>query len=186
MRTISGYILTNILGWKIKGELLFVKKSIFIFAPHTSYYDALYGKLFLNDLGIKYKILSKKELFWFPMNVIMKLYGSIPVRGVVGKNAIYQVSQILEESQSLHVILSPEGALAKVTKWNKGFYYMAYKAKVPIVVGSIDYKKKEIGVKGIIENLNDEEEVMHQINTMYSDVIAKYPEKFSLNKNKNK
>jgi hypothetical protein len=43
-------------------------------------------------------------------------------------NAIYQVVKMLEEAQSLHVILSPEGTLAKVIKWNKGFYYMAWKA----------------------------------------------------------
>ncbi|MCX6286599.1 MAG: 1-acyl-sn-glycerol-3-phosphate acyltransferase [Bacteroidetes bacterium] len=182
MKIISKYILINLLGWKINGEFPDVKKSIVIFAPHTSYYDALYGKLFLNRTGINHIFLSKKELFVFPMNILMKWFGSIPVRGVVGKNAIYEVSEILEEAQSIHVVLSPEGTMSKVTKWNKGFYYMAWKANVPIVVGYIDYKKKEIGVKGVIDNLENINTVIRQVNEFYEDVTAKHPENFSLEK----
>lgn len=180
MTTISGYILTKVLEWKITGEFPNVKKSIIIFAPHTSYYDAVFGKLFLNEIGIKHRFLSKKELFFFPMNILMKWYGSIPIRGIKGENSIYQVTKMLEEAKSLHVILSPEGTFAKVTNWNKGFYHMARKAKVPIVVGYLDYQKKEIGIKGVIDNLADINSVMHQINTMYKDVTAKHPHNFSL------
>ena len=180
MKTISGYIVCEILGWKIKGEFPDKKKSIIIFAPHTSYYDALYGKLCFNELGLNIRFLSKKELFYFPMNIFMKWFGSVPVRGVAGENAIYKVAGMLQEAESLHIILSPEGAFAKVTKWDKGFYYMACRAKVPIIVGYLDYQKKEIGIKGIIDNLENLNTVMFQINTMYKGVVAKHPENFSL------
>lgn len=180
MKTISGFLLSNVLGWKIVGGFPHIKKSIVIFAPHTSYYDALYGKLCFNEFGMTHRFLSKKELFYFPMNIFMKWYGSIPVRGVAGKNAVYQVAKMLDEAETLHVILSPEGTFDKVTKWNKGFYYMACKANVPIIVGYLDYKKKEIGVKGVIDNLENINTVMHRINTMYENVTAKYPENFSL------
>ena len=182
MKTISQYIFKGVLGWKFKGEFPDVKKSIVIFAPHTSYFDALYGKLLLNEIGIKHIFLSKKELFFFPMNVAMKWYGSIPVGGVINKNAIYQVTQMFEKAKELHIIVSPEGTIKKVVQWNKGFYYMALKANVPIIVGYIDYKKKEIGIKGVIDNLENINAVMHQINSMYKDVTSKYPEKFNLNK----
>jgi 1-acyl-sn-glycerol-3-phosphate acyltransferase len=180
MATVSGLILTKILGWKIKGEYPNINKSIVIFAPHTSYYDSVYGKLFFNEAGINHRFLSKKELFFFPLNIVMKLYGSIPVRGVKGENAIYLVAKMLEEKESLHIVISPEGQLARTNKWNKGFYYMASKAKVPIIVGYLDYQKKEIGVKGVINNLENIETVMNQVTMMYKDVMAKYPENFSL------
>jgi 1-acyl-sn-glycerol-3-phosphate acyltransferase len=180
MQTISGYILTKVLRWQVKCEFPDIKKSIMIFAPHTSYFDSIYGKLFINEIGVKHTFLSKKELFFFPMNFFMKWYGSIPIRGIIGNNSIYQVVRLLDDTQSLHVIISPEGTFSKVSKWNKGFYYMAKKANVPIVVGYLDYKKKEIGVKGVIHNLEDLDSVMHQINLMYKDVSAKYPDSFSL------
>jgi 1-acyl-sn-glycerol-3-phosphate acyltransferase len=77
-------------------------------------------------------------------------------------------------------VLSPEGQLAKTIRWKKGYYYMAVRANVPIVVGYIDYKKKEIGNKGVIDNLNNIESVRREVSELYSDVTAKYPEKFSL------
>lgn len=181
MKTISGYILTKVLGWEIKGNFPEVVKSIVIFAPHTSYYDALYGKLCFIELGLNHRFLSKKELFYFPMNLLLRWYGSIPVRGVKGENAIFKVVKMIENAESLHVILSPEGAFARTTRWDKGFYYMAWKAKVPIMVGFLDYGKKEIGIKGVIHDLEDLNAVMQQINLMYLDVQAKHPENFSIN-----
>lgn len=182
MKTISGYILANILGWKIKGEFPDVKKSIVIFAPHTSYIDAMYGKLAVIEFGIKHKFISKKKLFFFPMNIAMKLYGSISVRGKNNNNTIYQISQMFNNARELHIIISPEGTRKKVSKWNKGFYSIALRTNVPIIVGYIDYSKKEIGIKGIINEVNDLEieTVMQQINLMYKNVTAKYPENFSL------
>ncbi|NQU81133.1 MAG: 1-acyl-sn-glycerol-3-phosphate acyltransferase [Bacteroidetes bacterium] len=179
MKTFSGNILET-LGWKIVGEFPDIKKSITIFAPHTAHIDAIYGKLGFSELGIKYVFLSKKELFFFPMNLIMKKFGSIAVRGVKDKNAIYQVVDLLNSTDELHIVISPEGRTKKMTNWNKGFYYMATKAKVPIVVGYLDYKEKEMGIKGIIYDTDDYKSVMKQINEMYKDVSGKCPEKFVL------
>ncbi|KXK37512.1 MAG: acyltransferase family protein [Bacteroidetes bacterium OLB9] len=178
MKTISRYILVNLLGWKIKGEFPNIKKSIIIFAPHTSYWDGFYGKLYLMQLGINYKFLSKKEFFKFPLNYFFKIYGSIPVSKT--KEYIDYVAELINISQELHIVLSPEGQLAKTIRWKKGYYYMAVRANVPIVVGYIDYKKKEIGNKGVIDNLNNIESVRREVSELYSDVTAKYPEKFSL------
>ncbi|MFA4851500.1 MAG: 1-acyl-sn-glycerol-3-phosphate acyltransferase [Bacteroidales bacterium] len=177
---ISGYILKYLLGWEIKGEFPDVKKSIIIFAPHTSYMDALYGKLAVIEFGIKYKFISKKKLFFFPLNIAMKLYGSISVGGVNNNNTIHLVSQMFNNARKLHIIISPEGTRKKVTKWNKGFYSIALRTNVPIVVGYIDYGKKEIGIKGIIDEIKDIDTVMQQINLLYKGVTAKYPDKFSL------
>lgn len=177
MTTISRYILVNLLGWKIKGEFPHIKKSIIIFAPHTSYWDGLYGKLYLMQLGIKYKFLSKKEFFKFPLKYFFIIFGSIPV--YENKKYIDYVVGLFNNSKELHLVLSPEGHLAKVTRWKKGYFYMAVKADVPIVVSYLDYKKKEIGIKGVIYNSTNIGAVRKEIAELYSDVTAKYPEKFS-------
>jgi 1-acyl-sn-glycerol-3-phosphate acyltransferase len=91
LKTISGYLLKVVLGWKIKGEFPDIKKSITIFAPHTAHIDAIYGKLGISQMGVRYLFLSKKELFFFPMNIVMKKFGSMAVRGVKDENAIYRL-----------------------------------------------------------------------------------------------
>ena len=179
MKTISGKVLER-LGWKIAGEFPEIKKSIIIFAPHTAHIDALYGKLGITELGIKFKFLSKKELFFFPMNLLMKKFGSIAVRGVKNQNAIYHVAEMLNNSDELHIVMSPEGWIKKVSDWNKGFYYMAVKAQVPIIVASLDYKEKEMGVQGVIYDIGDYDSVIEQINGMYNGVRGKHPEQFVL------
>lgn len=180
MRTVSGRLLQK-LGWKITGDYAGLKKSITIFAPHTAHIDFLYGKLGFTELGVNFIFLSKKELFFFPMNLVMKKLGSIPVRGVQGKNAIYQVAELLNNADELHVVVSPEGWVKRISKWNKGFYYMARKANVPIVVGSLDYSKKEMGVRHVIYDTSDFKSVMNQINAVYKEVQGKNPERFVLN-----
>jgi len=177
MKAICKYILTGIIGWKIKGEFPDIKKSVIIFAPHTSYWDGLYGKLYLMQLGIKYKFLSKKEFFKFPLKYFFIIFGSIPV--YENKKYIDYVVGLFNNSKELHLVLSPEGHLAKVTRWKKGYFYMAVKADIPIVVSYLDYKKKEIGIKGVIYNPTDISIVRKEIAQLYSDITAKYPENFS-------
>jgi len=178
MNTISGYILVNLLGWRIKGEFPDINKSVVIFAPHTSYWDGLYGKLYLMDLGINYKFLSKKEFFKFPLKYFFTIFGSIPV--YKNKEYIDQITGLFKNSKELHIVLLPEGQLAKITRWKKGYYHMAEKANIPIVVGYLDYKKKEIGIKGVIYNSTNSRAVKKEVAKLYSDVTAKHPEKFSL------
>ncbi len=177
--TLSGIIL-KILGWKIIEEFPDIKKSIVIFAPHTSYFDGLYGKLYFMNSGVNYKFLTKEEFFKFPLKYFFKAFGSIPV--YKNKAYINQIVEAFSANNELHIILSPEGQLAKTANWKKGFYYMSTKANVPIVVGYIDYKNKEVGIKGVVRNTSDMKKTMMGINNMYKNVNAKYPENFILDK----
>lgn len=183
MKLIARFILTRLFGWKIVGDFPDIPKSIIIFAPHTSYYDGLYGKLYMMTLGVRYKFLSKKEFFKFPLNLLFKAYGSISVDK--NYNYINRIIKLLDINRELHIILSPEGQLKKTERWKKGFYYMATGAIVPIVVGFIDYERKEIGIKGIITNILDYQDTINSISDMYKGVKGKYPERFSLDNRSN-
>jgi|AZIJ01.1.fsa_nt_gi 1-acyl-sn-glycerol-3-phosphate acyltransferase len=178
------YILTNTLGWKITGDFPNVEKSIIIFAPHTSYWDGFYGKLYFMQSGVNYKFLSKEEFFKFPMKYFFRAFGSIPVY----KTSAYinDIVKHFENNKQLHIVLSPEGQLAKTEKWKKGFYYMAHKANVPIVIAYLDYQKKEVGIKEVIWDTNDMKETMNNVAKQYDHVMAKYPKEFGLDKRYNK
>ena len=176
-------IILKIIGWEVRSNFPDIEKSVTIFAPHTSYWDGFYGKLFLMQFDINYKFLSKKEFFKFPLNYFFRLYGSIPVSR--NKEYINEVVSLFEKNKNLHIILSPEGHLAKSNHWKKGFYYMAINANVPIVVAYIDYKKKEIGIKSVLRNISNVNETMTEISNIYKKVNAKYPENFILDKRYN-
>ncbi len=179
MKIISNIIL-NLQGWKVVSEFPNIDKSVIIFAPHTSYWDGFFGKLFLMQFDVNYKFLSKKELFKFPLNIFFKLYGSIPVSE--NKEYINEITKLFENNEKLHIVLSPEGQLLRTNHWKKGFYYMASRANVPIIVSYVDYKKKEMGIKGVITETSDLKKTMIAIGNMYKDINAKYPKYFALDK----
>lgn len=181
MRT-ERFILCNIMGWKVVTDFPEVDKSVMAFAPHTSYWDTVLGKLVLRIYGIPHRLLSKKELFHFPMNVVMRLLGGVPVGGVKGHNAIHDAVGMLNKSDKIHLLICPEGQLAPTDRWNPGFYYMAVKTGVPIVVVFLDYGKKEAGVKGVIYNPGSIDDVYRQLAEMYRGVTARYPDRFLLPK----
>ena len=62
--------------------------------------------------------------------------------------------------------------------WKKGFYYIAKSANVPVVMIYIDYKKKEVGYKGVYHITGNMEEDVIAIRKYYRDVTACYPENF--------
>ena len=55
---------------------------------------------------------------------------------------------------------------------------MAQKANVPIAVATLDYGKKEMGVKSIIYDTSDFKTVLPEINAVYKNVKGKNPEQF--------
>lgn len=182
MKTLSGIIL-KAFGWKIMGEYPDQKKSIIIIAPHTSNWDLILGKLYLHEKGVKNSVLVKKEMFFFPMNFIMRAIGTVPVdRKNKKNNVVTQAAAYFKQNKEFCLVIAPEGTRRKVMRWKKGFFYIAQKAQVPIVVSYIDYKKKEVGIKKVLNDTSDMIKTMKEINNIYMNVNAKYPDKFTLDK----
>ena len=177
---ISKFILTKILGWKINDEFPQVAKSVIVFAPHTSYFDAIYGTLCLRSVGINYKLLSKKELFFLPMNIAMWALNAIPVRGVKGHNAIFEASNLIKSEDSIHLVICPEGTTKPNGNWNPGFLYIAERSKVPVLAVYMDFGNRECGVKVITSDNYDKHDVYCKLRDFYSNVTAYNPSNFVL------
>lgn len=172
------------LGWQIVGDMPDVSKSVVVMAPHTSYFDAVIGKMVLRSYNVPHRLLAKKELFFFPMNIVMRCLGAVPIRGIKGKNSIFAVTKMLREADSLHVVICPEGGFKPTDDWDMGFYVMAKRAEVPITVAFIDYKQRKAGTKAVIYDLDDPDTVVETLAKCYEGVSARHPENFMLPKSK--
>ena len=78
------------------------------------------------------------------------------------------------------IAITPEGTRKGNRDWKLGFYYIALKAGVPIVLVSLDYKEKCISIDRIIVPNGDIDTQMAEIKAYYKGVTAKYPDKFIL------
>jgi 1-acyl-sn-glycerol-3-phosphate acyltransferase len=131
MKQISGFLL-KILGWKIDvGKEFMLDKAVVVMAPHTSMADFWIGRLAFWKINLPVRFLIKKELFWFPMGIILKSLGAIPVdRKKIG-NLTESIVQMFREKRKFMFTITPEGTRNLNYNWKRGFYQIAQAADVP-------------------------------------------------------
>jgi 1-acyl-sn-glycerol-3-phosphate acyltransferase len=170
-----------IIGWRVVGkEYKDIKLCIVVMAPHTSNWDFVLGRLGYASLGMDVHFLIKKETFKFPLGYLIKAFGGIPVDRQRSTNVVLAITEMFKTSEHLILTIAPEGTRSLNPNWKRGFYYIALQAKIPLVLGYLDYKKKEAGFGKVIEPSGDYELDMAVIETFYETKTALYPEKFNL------
>ncbi len=180
MRWCAGFIL-KIFGWKVvSGVPDGVKKAVVTMAPHTSNWDFVIGRLAFATQGVRVSVMIKKESFFFPVGPVLKALGGIPVDRRHSQNTVKTITQHFEDAEKFYLIITPEGTRKRVDRWKKGFYFIAENAKVPILMGYLDYRKKEGGIGPMITPSGDFEKDFAQIQAFYRGKHARHPEKFNL------
>ena len=83
-------------------------------------------------------------------------------------------------SSDLHLAITPEGTRKANPTWKKGFYYIALKAQVPIVLIGIDYPSKTISAtKAIMPSGNIDADIK-EIKLYYKDFKGRHPDMFTI------
>jgi 1-acyl-sn-glycerol-3-phosphate acyltransferase len=131
-------------GWKIDGVMPAEKKYIIIVAPHTSNWDFMIGLCVRSIMRFDAKFLGKKELFGFPFGGLFRWLGGLPVDRSRNANLVDEVAQLFNEREKLIIAIAPEGTRKYVKKWKTGFYFIALKANIPILLASFDYPSKTV------------------------------------------
>lgn len=170
--------LLRMMGWKIGPVIEDVPKCVVCAAPHTSNWDLIVGKLFYTALGRNANFLIKKDWFFFPLNLVFKAIGGIPVDRGRNNSITDQMAKRFRESDKFQIAITPEGTRKQVDEWKKGFYYIALKAKVPIVMVYVDYKNKEIGYKGVFHPTGNVDGDIQAIRNYYQGLSGRHPENF--------
>lgn len=185
MRSFILYYLSRfvlwVLGWDVQGSLPDgLKKCIIIVAPHTAMGDFIIGRFGFWKLRVKVNFLIKKEAFTPMLGWIIRGSGGIPVDRSRGASVTSQVARLMEETDRLSIVITPEGTRERVASWKKGFYFLAQKANVPIAVAYIDYGRKKGGIGPVITPSGDYDADMAIIREFYRGMQGRHPEKFDI------
>ena len=180
MKSINKFILCKILGWRVINNLPEVDKCVVVVAPHTSNWDFVIGKLAYTALGRKANFLIKKEWFVFPFNLFFKSIGGIPVERNKRTSMTDVLTAEFDKHDKLHLAITPEGTRKPRKEWRKGFYFIARKAGVPLMLIGLDYGKKEASVLDIFHPTGIYAKDIVVIKSYYKDITAKKPENFIL------
>lgn len=181
-KAIYSFIYYRILGWKINVTVPNYDKCVTCAAPHTTNFDLIIGKLFYGVIGGKTSFMMKKEWFFFPLGLFFKAVGGIPVDRSRNNSLVDQMAKRFKESKKFHLAITPEGTRKPNANWKKGFYFIALKAQVPIVLIGIDYEKKMITCTKSIIPSGDIDKDMKEIKLYFKDFKGKNPENFLLGK----
>ena len=180
MQRISGFLLAA-MGWNITNQIPSdVKKAIIIMAPHTSYFDFVMGKFGYWYLGIPSRFYIKKEAFFWPLGPLLNQLGGIPVDRKRKSHVLEMTTRYFKENESFYLTITPEGTRALVRQWKKGFYILAMKTGVPIVLGYLDYQKKTGGPTKVFYPTGDYEADMKKIEAFYRGINGRHPERFNV------
>lgn len=171
-------LILKLAGWKLEITVPDYPKCIICVAPHTSNWDFILGKLAYAAAGRKAGFLMKEAWFFWPLGPIFRAIGGIPVPKVRGGSLVETIVKRFDATDRMQLAITPEGTRSRVTKWRTGFLNIAREANVPIVLGAIDFKKKEITIVRTFTPSGDNERDMAEIKKYYRQFTGKYPDKF--------
>lgn len=175
-------ILFDWMGWKADVDQPIPDKCILCVAPHTSNWDFFIGKVYYTALGRTSNFLMKKEWFFWPLGPLFRRMGGIPVERSRHTSMTDQLAQRAMESSRFSLAVTPEGTRSRNAEWKRGFYYIALKAQLPIMLYGLDFGTKTIVCKRTLVPSGNVDADMRVITDYFSHFKGKHPENFALPK----
>ena len=173
------WLLYKKLGWTKCITVAHPDKFIICLAPHTSNWDFIIGQLYAQAEGFKINFLMKREWFFWPLVVIFRSLGGIPVWRSKHTSMTDNLAETAKTKDSFKLCITPEGTRSPNTEWKKGFYFIALKAEIPILLYGVDYEKKKIVCTDSFTPSGNIDEDMPKIKSYFKDFKGKKPENFA-------
>lgn len=166
-------------GWRTVGTLPDVPRLVMIAAPHTTNWDFPLGILTMYATGFRVNFLGKDSLFRPPLGWVMRWLGGKPVDRSAAHGVVEESVKAIRASDRFILALAPEGTRKRVAQWRTGFYRIAERAGLPIVLGFFDYARREVGFGPTLWPSGDLERDLATIQAFYRTKVGKYPENFA-------
>jgi 1-acyl-sn-glycerol-3-phosphate acyltransferase len=178
MRRALASLFLRVTGWRPEGARPAARRYVLIAAPHTSNWDLPYLLALAAVYDVRVSWMGKDTLFRGPWGALLRWLGGIAVDRTHRGNLVRQMSERFERSDRLALVVPAEGTRSYTAHWRSGFYHIAQSAKVPVVLGYLDYQRKRGGFGPELILTGDVRQDMDEIRGFYSDKVGRYPECF--------
>jgi 1-acyl-sn-glycerol-3-phosphate acyltransferase len=165
-------------GWRIEGEFPNVSKFVLIVAPHTSNWEFPLGLMAMYAIGLRGAFLAKHTLFRWPIGVVMRWLGGIPVDRSSAHNVVFQTTALFRNRPHLILVVTPDGTRKKLPKWRTGFWYVARGAGVPIMPIAFDYSAKLFRFRPLFYPTGERDADFEALRANFHAGMAKYPDQY--------
>jgi len=172
--------LMRVTGWRFTGaDFPDCRKFVLIVAPHTSNWDFPVGIMAMYALGIRGTFLGKDTLFKFPLGILMRFLGGFPVDRTSRSDVVTQTTELVERSDRIIIVLSPEGTRKHAPRWRSGFYWIAQKTGIPILPIAFDFSTRSIQLFPLFQPTGDQDADVATLRALFRPEMAFYPEKYA-------
>ncbi|MBT8496446.1 MAG: lysophospholipid acyltransferase family protein [Deltaproteobacteria bacterium] len=167
-------------GWEFETPAPSLSKFVCIAAPHTSNMDGLLILFFGRQQGVELSWMVKDSIGRGVAGPLVRKLGGIPVDRSARQNLVDQMIEKFETSDEFVLLVPPEGTRSRTDYWKSGFYHIATGARVPIVPGYLDYRRKRGGFGPPLQPTGNVRDDMDVIRAFYDRLkpVARYPEQF--------
>lgn len=166
-------------GWEIVLDVTPPPKCVIIGAHHTAGTDLPLALMFIAASNLPVRWVMKDTMFWFPLGLLWKSLGGIPVNRRTHENFVARMAEQICASEAMMLVIAPDGTRGHAPYWKTGFYHIAQMANVPIVLGFLDFPSKRIGLGSMFTPSGNLEADLEIIRKFYAPVRGKYPERHS-------
>lgn len=142
-------------------------KAVVIGFPHTTNMDTVRALTYIKLARVNARLLVKSSWFFFPMSILLKGLGGMPVRRDKAHGFVESVVGEYDRRRELVVALVPEGTRKQVRSIKTGFWYIARGADVPIICWYLDNRAKKTRWLGKIYPSNDIDQDLARIKEIY-------------------
>src|SRR5690625_313288 len=93
-------------GWSLDGELPDCARLVLIGAPHSSWWDGVWGLLMKVGLGANVHFMIKRELFQGPLGWLLHALGGVPIDRHAAAGVVEQMVARFARSDALWLLIT--------------------------------------------------------------------------------
>lgn len=161
-------------GWSLVGDFPDTPKLVLIGAPHSSWWDGIWGLLIKAAIGADVNFMGKRELFRGPLGALLKSLGGTPIDRGSAKDVVEQMVERFARSDALWLGIAPEGTRKRVAKWKSGFWRIAHGAGVPVFPVAFHYPDKTIQLGPLFDTTDDMAVDIERLRMWYAPFRGKH------------
>ncbi len=167
-------------GWRIEVLDPLPEKCVIIVYPHTSNWDFPVGLLSkwatgLTAVSEAMRFAGKESLFRAPWGAFFRAVGGFPVNRSGSNGFVDQMTARFANESRLRFVLSPEGTRSFAPHMRSSFYFVAKAAKVPVILGALDFSGKRMLVNEVFTPGDDVDADLRRIEAYYQSIASTGP-----------
>ena len=161
-------------GWGLGGEFPDVPRLVLIVAPHSSWWDGIWGLLIKVGIGADVHFMAKQELFRGPLGSLLRRLGGMPIDRGAAKGVVEQMADQFRQRDTFWLGIAPEGTRKPVTRWKSGFWHIARDAGVPVFPVAFHYPDKTIQLGPLLDTSADMDADLARLRAWYAPFRGKH------------